>query len=104
MEALSKLGPRKSVVTKVSKFLADLASYEGDHREPNDPRVPQVKGRTAFAVVLGLLLFLAGFAYLFTSASLTSRAINALEDTIFGIVFLVAAIAHGLRWYYARRR
>jgi hypothetical protein len=40
-----------------------------------------------------LLLFLAEFAYLLTSTSLTPHAINALEDIIFGIVFLVAAIA-----------
>lgn len=91
-------------MSKVSRFLSDVRSYEADHRQAKDPRAPQIKGRTALALVLVLLLFLAAFTYLLTSASLTPRAINRLENILFGIMFFVAAVAHALRWYYARRR
>ena len=96
--------PGISVVFKISKFLEDLTSYEAYRRETDDHRVPQIKGRTAFAVVLGLLPFLAGFAYLLEGASLAPRAIDGLEHIIFAIFFLVAAIANVLRCCYARHR
>jgi hypothetical protein len=89
-----------NAVTEVSRFLEDLRSYEANRQETDDPRVRQIKGRTARAVVLGLLLFLAGFAC--TGALLTSRASNGLKHILFAMVFLFAATAHGLRWYYAR--
>jgi hypothetical protein len=69
--------------------LEDLRFYEANRQETDDPRVPQIKGRTGLAVVWGLLVFLAGFAY--AGALLTSRAINGLERILFAIVFLFAA-------------
>jgi hypothetical protein len=104
LEALNTAICTENVVTKVSKFLADLAAYEADHQQPKDPRVPQIKGRTALVAVLVLLLFLVGFTYLLTSVLLTPRAINRLESIFFAVTWLLLATISGLRWYCARRR
>src|SRR4029077_963313 len=76
LEAVNTAICTENVVTKVLKFLADLAAYEAEHKQAKDPGVPQIKGRTALVAVLVLLLFLAGFTYLLTSVLLSPRAIN----------------------------
>ena len=87
-------------MSKVSKFLTDLASYEADHKEPDDSNRPQIKGRTAFVLIVALLLCLSAFTYSLMKVSMSHRMIDLLESVLFGI----AALVGSLRFYYARKQ
>jgi len=85
---------------KVSKFLADLRSYEADHKEPDDPNRPQIRGRTALILIVVLLLCLVVFTYSIMEVPMRPRTIDFLESVLFGI----AALVGSLRFYYARKQ
>ncbi len=87
-------------MSKVSKFLTDLSSYEAAHKAPRDGDVPQIKGRTAFVLIVALLLFLLVFTYALDQSILSPRMIDRLESVLFGI----AALAVSLRIYYTRKK
>jgi hypothetical protein len=87
-------------MSKASKFLTDLASYEAAHKTPRNGNIPQIKGRTAFVLIAVLLLFLLGFTYYLMESGLSPRMIDRLESVLFGI----AALAGSLRIYYAGKK
>jgi hypothetical protein len=87
-------------MSKTSKFLTDLASYEAAHKAPHDGNIPQIKGRTAFVLIAVLLLFLLAFTYYLMASGLSPRMIVRLESVLFGI----AALAGSLRIYYASKK
>jgi hypothetical protein len=86
-------------MSRLSKFRADLASYEADHKEVGDTTQPQIKGRTAILIIVGLLLCLAALTYFAMEAPMHPRKIDLLESVLFGIAALVGA----LRIHYARK-
>lgn len=87
-------------MSKVSRFLADLKSYEADHKGPDDLSGPQIRGRTALLLILALLLFLAVFTYALMQIPMRPRSIAALES----VLFAVAMLASALRFYYLSKK
>jgi hypothetical protein len=85
---------------KVSKLFADLASYEAGHKGPSQANRPQIKGRTAFVLIVMLLLSLVAFTYCLMEIPMSRRMIDMLESVLFGI----AALVGSLRFYYARKQ
>lgn len=86
-------------MSRLSKFRADLASYEADQKEVGDTNQPQIKGRTAILIIVALLLCLTALTYFAMESPMHSRTIDLLESVLFGIAALVGA----LRIRYARK-
>ena len=74
-------------------------SYEADQKEVGDTNQPQIKGRTAVLIIVGLLLCLAALTYFAMKSPMHPRTIELLESVLFGIAALVGA----LRIHYARK-
>jgi hypothetical protein len=87
-------------MSRVSRFLADLKSYEADHKGTDDVKGPQIRGRTALLLILALLLFLAVFTYGLMQIPMRPGTIAALES----MLFAVAMLASALRAYYSRKK
>jgi len=87
-------------MSKTSKFFANLASYETEHKEPDHPGDPQIKARSALIFIVALLLFLVAFTYFLMEAPMRPKTIDLLESVLFGIAGLVGS----LRFYYIRKK
>jgi hypothetical protein len=83
----------------LSKFRADLTSYQAANAELDNANRPQIKGRTAILIIAGLLLCLTALTYYATESPLRPRTIDLLQSVLFGIAGLVGA----LRIRYARK-
>jgi hypothetical protein len=86
-------------MSRLSKFRADLASYEADQKDVGDTNQPQIKGRTAILIIAGVLLCLAALTYFAMEFPMHPRTTDLLESVLFGIAALVGA----LRIHYARK-
>jgi hypothetical protein len=87
-------------MSKISKFLTDLSSYEANHKEPSTASNLQMKGRTALALIAGLVLSLVVLTYCLTQVPISPRQIDLLSSVLFGI----AGLAGSLRIYYLRKK
>jgi hypothetical protein len=86
-------------MSRLSKFLAELASYEADNKELGNANRPQISGRTAIVIIVGLLLCLTALTYFAMESPMRPRTIDLLQSVLFGI----AALAGALRIHYARK-
>ena len=87
-------------MSKPSKFMTDLRSYETDHKASQERDIPQIKGRTALVLVAVLMVFLLAFTYHLMENGLSPRMTDRLESVLFGF----AALVGSLRIYYARKK
>jgi hypothetical protein len=87
-------------MSRTSRFFANLALYETEHKEPDRPGNPQIRARSALIFIAALLLFLVAFTYFSMEAPMRPKTIDLLESVLFGIAGLVGS----LRFYYIRKK
>lgn len=91
-------------MSKMSKFFADMKSYEADHKATDAANAPRMRGRTALLIIVALLLFLAAFTYVLMQTSMRPQKIEFLESVLFAVAFAAAGLSSWLRYRYSRKR